>query len=178
MKGRKAEEKLLGALQDFTSRENWDEFFKIRSDKPFEWYGDWTNLAKPLAEHCGLVPSEENPVDILVPGCGNSELSEMLYDAGFKRITNIDFSKVVIGDMLRKHLRVRPGMLWRVMDMTHMQFSDGAFDVVIDKGGLDALMEPELGPILGIQFLSEVKRVLRSGGRYICISLVQTHVIG
>lgn len=177
MKGRKAEEKLLGALQDFTSRENWDEFFKIRSDKPFEWYGDWTNLAKPLAEHCGLVPSEENPVDILVPGCGNSELSEMLYDAGFKRITNIDFSKVVIGDMLRKHLRVRPGMLWRVMDMTHMQFSDGAFDVVIDKGGLDALMEPELGPILGIQFLSEVKRVLRSGGRYICISLVQTHVI-
>jgi hypothetical protein len=25
--------------------------------------------------------------------------------AGFKRITNIDFSKVVIGNMLRKHLR-------------------------------------------------------------------------
>lgn len=177
MKGRKAEEKLLGALQDFTSRENWDEFFKLRSDEPFEWYGDWRNLAKPLAEHCGLVPSEEKPVDILVPGCGNSELSEKLYDAGFKRITNIDFSKVVIGNMLRKHLRARPGMLWRVMDITNMQFSDGAFDVVIDKGGLDALMEPELGPRLGIQFLSEVKRVLRNGGKYICISLVQTHVI-
>lgn len=177
MKSRKVEEKLLGTLQDFTSRENWDEFFKLRSDEPFEWYGDWRNLAKPLAEHCGLVPSEEKPVDILVPGCGNSELSEKLYDAGFKRITNIDFSKVVIGNMLRKHLRARPGMLWRVMDMTNMQFSDGAFDVVIDKGGLDALMEPELGPTLGLQFLSEVKRVLRSGGKYICISLVQTHVI-
>jgi hypothetical protein len=34
-------------------------------------------------------------------------------------------------------------MLWRVMDITNMQLSGGAFDVVIDKGDLDALMEPE-----------------------------------
>lgn len=39
---------------DFTSRENWDEFFKLRSDDPFEWYRDWRNLAKPLAKHCSL----------------------------------------------------------------------------------------------------------------------------
>ena len=37
-----------------------------------------------------------------------------------------------------------------------MQFADGTFDAVIDKGGLDALMEPELGPKLGNQYLSEV----------------------
>eukprot|EP01018_Ginkgo_biloba_P035512 Gb_15125 [translate_table: standard] len=177
MKGVKAQDKLLKTLGDFTSRENWDEFFKLRSAEPFEWYGDWSSLAEPLALQCGLIPSEESPLDILVPGCGNSELSEKLYDAGFKRITNIDFSKVLIGDMLRKHLRSRPGMLWRVMDMTNMQFSDGSFDIVLDKGGLDALMEPELGPKLGAQFLCEVKRVLRTGGKYICVSLVQTHVI-
>lgn len=33
---------------------------------------------------------------------------------------------------------------------------DETFDVVLDKGGLDALMEPELGPKLGSQYLSEV----------------------
>jgi hypothetical protein len=33
---------------------------------------------------------------------------------------------------------------------------DETFDVVLDKGGLDALMEPELGPKLGNQYLSEV----------------------
>eukprot|EP00252_Welwitschia_mirabilis_P014061 TRINITY_DN31086_c0_g1_i1.p1 TRINITY_DN31086_c0_g1~~TRINITY_DN31086_c0_g1_i1.p1 ORF type:complete len:773 (-),score=145.30 TRINITY_DN31086_c0_g1_i1:38-2356(-) len=180
MKGKKADadKALLETLQDFTSKENWDEFFKLRSDNPFEWYGDWSTLEEPLAKHCGLVPKgNDTSLDILVPGCGNSELSEKLYDAGFTRITNIDFSKVVIQSMLRKHLRSRPQMLWRVMDMTQMQFPDNVFDVVIDKGSLDALMEPELGPKLGIQFLAEVKRVLRQGGKYICISLAQTHVI-
>lgn len=51
---------------------------------------------------------------------GCKKVSEKLYDAGSKRITNIDFSKVVIGNMLRKHLRARLDILWRVMDMTNM----------------------------------------------------------
>lgn len=38
----------------------------------------------------------------------------------------------------------------------YIQFVDETFDVVLDKGGLDALMEPELGPKLGSQYLSEV----------------------
>ena len=34
--------------------------------------------------------------DVLVAGCGNSELSEQIYDAGFTKITNVDISKAVI----------------------------------------------------------------------------------
>lgn len=41
-----------------------------------------------------------------------------------------------------------------------MQFAEDTFDAVIDKGGLDALMEPELGPQLGNQYLSEVSTIL------------------
>lgn len=37
-----------------------------------------------------------------------------------------------------------------------IQFEDETFDAIVDKGGLDALMEPELGPQLGEQYLSEV----------------------
>ena len=37
-----------------------------------------------------------------------------------------------------------------------LQFEDESFEAVLDKGGLDALMEPELGPKLGNQYLSEV----------------------
>lgn len=33
---------------------------------------------------------------------------------------------------------------------------DATFDAVLDKGGLDALMEPEHGPKLGNQYLTEV----------------------
>ena len=36
------------------------------------------------------------------------------------------------------------------------QFADKLFDAILDKGGLDALMEPELGPTLGNQYVSEV----------------------
>lgn len=36
------------------------------------------------------------------------------------------------------------------------QFTSESFDVIVDKGGLDALMEPKLGPKLGNQYLAEV----------------------
>ncbi|XP_054805019.1 uncharacterized protein LOC129308061 isoform X2 [Prosopis cineraria] len=79
--------------------------------------------------------------------------------------------------MLRRNVRQRPHMRWRVMDMTNMQFAECTFDAVIDKGGLDALMEPELGPKLGNQYLSEVKRILKSGGKYVCLTLAESHVL-
>ncbi|KAK9289137.1 hypothetical protein L1049_017610 [Liquidambar formosana] len=193
-------EELLNTLGDFTSKENWDKFFSIRgSDDSFEWYAEWPQLRDPLLSHLSststsTIPSSssssnDTPNDftgasppaspqILVPGCGNSRLSEHLYDAGFRSITNIDFSKVVISDMLRRNIRARPDMRWRVMDMTSMQFMDESFDAVLDKGGLDALMEPELGPKLGSQYLAEVKRVLKSGGKFICLTLAESHVLG
>ncbi|KAL5784314.1 hypothetical protein ACOSQ2_006706 [Xanthoceras sorbifolium] len=171
-------EELLNTLGDFTSKENWDKFFTIRgNDDSFEWYAEWPQLRHPLLSLLPP-PSTPPPPQILVPGCGNSRLSEHLYDAGFPAITNVDFSKVVISDMLRRNVRDRPDMKWRVMDMTAMQFTDETFDAVLDKGGLDALMEPELGPKLGDQYLSEVKRILKSGGKFICLTLAESHVLG
>lgn len=64
------------------------------------------------------------------------------------------------------------------MDMTDMQFADEFFDVILDKGGLDALMEPEIGSKLGKKYLKEVKRVLKSGGKYLCLTLAESHVLG
>ncbi|XP_074276180.1 uncharacterized protein LOC141599940 [Silene latifolia] len=176
------ESEILSTLDDFTSKENWDKFFSIRgSDDSFEWYAEWTQLKPPLisllssSSSAGISPDK---LQILVPGCGNSRLSEHLYDAGFHDITNVDFSKVVISDMLRRNVRDRPKMRWRVMDITDMQFSDATFDIILDKGGLDALMEPEFGPKLGNQYLSEVKRVLKPGGKFICLTLAESHVLG
>ncbi|XWS35164.1 hypothetical protein CRYUN_Cryun21dG0102300 [Craigia yunnanensis] len=171
---------LLKTLGDFTSKENWDSFFTIRgTDDSFEWYAEWPQLRDSLLPLLQQQPSpSSSSLQILVPGCGNSRLSEHLYDAGFEDITNIDFSKVVISEMLRRNVRDRPNMRWRVMDMTQMQFRDDTFDVVLDKGGLDALMEPELGPQLGNQYLSEVKRVLKSRGKFICLTLAESHVLG
>ncbi|KAL4578447.1 hypothetical protein LXL04_014570 [Taraxacum kok-saghyz] len=187
-KAQQTQADLLSTLEDFTSKENWDKFFSIKStDEPFEWYAEWPQLRELLLTQ--LISLQElngetsakgsvSQVQVLVPGCGNSRLSEQLYDAGFQCITNIDFSKVVIGDMLKRNVRSRPCMRWRVMDMTSMQFADESFDAVLDKGGLDALMEPELGPVLGNQYVSEVKRVMKKGGKFICLTLGESHVLG
>ncbi|KAM3386577.1 hypothetical protein ACQJBY_009878 [Aegilops geniculata] len=165
---------LHDALLDFTSRENWDKFFALRGDgDSFEWYAEWPQIKAPLLS---LLLGEEG-TEILVPGCGSSSLSEQLYDLGFRRITNVDFSRVIVADMLRRHARVRPQMRWRVMDMTNMQFPDGSFDFILDKGGLDALMEPEVGTKLGMKYLDEAKRVLKSGGKFACFTLAESHVL-
>lgn len=98
-------------------------------------------------------------------------------------------------------------------DVVSFQFADETFNVVLDKGGLDALMEPELGTDLGNRYLSEVsfifffnsqfmisrslinlitdhsqfteclfciqvKRVLKDGGKFICLTLAEAHVLG
>ena len=42
------------------------------------------------------------------------------YDAGCHNITNIDFSKVCIKEMMIKNIHQRPQMKWLVMDMTKL----------------------------------------------------------
>jgi 2-polyprenyl-3-methyl-5-hydroxy-6-metoxy-1,4-benzoquinol methylase len=53
---------------------------------------------------------------ILMIGCGNSKLSESMYDVGLKNIINIDLSEVVINQMNQKN-RHRTGMKFLKMDM-------------------------------------------------------------
>ena len=94
--------------------ECWDGYFRARNGQAAEWLCEWTDLQGFLAM---LVPKAR---PVLVAGCGNSELSAHMYDAGWHSIVNVDFSKVVIAEMLRLHVRSRPHMRWQVMDITHL----------------------------------------------------------
>ena len=135
--------------RDFNDLDYWQTFFKARKGNAFEWYGDFSDFAPLLARECGLDVSASRlsssisgnrSLSILVPGCGNSELSSSLYDAGFENIINIDFSKDVIVEMMKKHLRLRPRMKWRVMDMTAMQVSKIAvIEIFFSPPAFDAL---------------------------------------
>ncbi|KAL8026591.1 hypothetical protein ABFX02_14G038300 [Erythranthe guttata] len=177
----RTEKELPIAFGNFTNKENWDFFYAARGAGNFsEWYADWPQLRTLLRNHLSFPPSAPPPeeLSILVPACGNSRLSEHLYDDGFRNITNVDFSREVISAMMKRNLRERPGMRWRVMDITDMQFASGTVDAIIDKGGLDALMEPNIDPRLGTIYLSEAKRLLKAGGKYICLTAAQSHVLG
>ena len=65
--------------------------------------------------------------------------------------------------------------------MTATSFPDASFGLVLDKGGLDALMgDGDAGSLAaGEKLLLEVDRLLRPGdGAYVCVTLAQEHVLG
>lgn len=60
-----------------------------------------------------------------------------------------------------------------------MTFENEQFHVILDKGTLDAIMSDsssETEEKTELMF-NELQRVLKYGGRYICISLLQEHII-
>ncbi|KAM6124184.1 eEF1A lysine and N-terminal methyltransferase [Pterocles gutturalis] len=159
---------------EFGSARYWDRFFRQRGQRPFEWYGAFPELCPVL--HKYVRPRDK----VLVVGCGNSELSEQMYDVGMcEDIVNIDISDGVIRQMQERSGSKRPKMSYLVMDMLQMEFPDAHFQVVLDKGTLDAILTDEEEATLAKvdKMFVEISRVLQVGGRYLCVSLAQAHVL-
>lgn len=112
-------------ISQFHSKEYWNLFFKKRANKTFEWYGEYKDLREYLKKYL------KEDLEILIIGCGNSELSSQMYDDGFKKITNIDFSDVVIKEMQKKNFKKRKDLKFIVMDILHMEFENESFDIIL-----------------------------------------------
>jgi ubiquinone/menaquinone biosynthesis C-methylase UbiE len=114
----------------------------------------------------------------------NSELSEQMYADGYHNIVNIDFSGEVIR-LMRERTKQCDRMQWIEMDARNMaQFENGTFDIVIDKGTLDAVLTEqqsvwEVEPHLAEQIdamLAEVQRVMKpTNSAFIYITFGQKH---
>ncbi|KAI9556384.1 hypothetical protein GHT06_018958 [Daphnia sinensis] len=159
---------------DYASVAYWNE--RYGTEESFEW-------CKSYAAFKDLIRKEVQPTDrILMLGCGNSSLSEDMYRDGFHRITNVDYSSVVVENMKNRSSEAR-SMQWLVMDIKDLKFESGSFDVVIEKATLDALLVAERDPwrlsengrILMDEILIQVSNVLSSNGRFISITFAQPH---
>ncbi|XP_069885818.1 endothelin-converting enzyme 2 isoform X3 [Dipodomys merriami] len=155
----------------------WDQRYRCAADSaPYEWFGDFSSFR-------ALLEPELRPEDrILVLGCGNSALSYELFRGGFPNVTSVDYSSVVVAAMQARYAHV-PKLHWETMDARALSFSNGSFDVVLEKGTLDALLAGERDPWTvsseGVhtvdQVLSEVSRVLVPGGRFISMTSAGPH---
>ncbi|CEG35158.1 methyltransferase-like protein 13 isoform x1 [Plasmopara halstedii] len=184
MTSTKAHELLPYKAEEFRKQEYWDHFFQKRGEKAFEWYGDYNSLRSALQFVLNL-PDKAPPsllrrlkakLRVLVVGCGNSALSADLAADGFSNLCSVDFSELVINEMRRKH----PLLQWQVMDMTDMRtLEDASFDLVMDKGALDALMAENTAEIKqdANKMLREVRRVLAPGGHYCCVTMAQDFIL-
>lgn len=160
---------------EFHSKSFWEKFFQTRHEA-FEWYGSFAELREVVVTAQGLKADDS----ILVVGCGNSDFSVHLYEHGCTAVTNVDFEPGVIEEMGRRHAKCER-MRWVVADMTALgdAVPSNSFDCIIDKGALDALASSETPEVHAqvTRYFGEVSRVLRPGGRYVCVSLAQDHIL-
>uniref|UniRef100_A0A915CRL1 Methyltransferase type 11 domain-containing protein n=1 Tax=Ditylenchus dipsaci TaxID=166011 RepID=A0A915CRL1_9BILA len=159
--------------KEFTDPRYWKKFFE-KHESTFEWYGDYQQLSPIFDKY--IKPSDT----ILENGCGNSALAEQLYDNGFRKYRGIDTDAKVIKMQKDNQASKRPELVFECRSVAENGSINGSVNVIIDKGTLDALLPPDYtedGEKLVTQNFDEVDRSLAPLGRYIVITLAQSHII-
>jgi EEF1A lysine methyltransferase 4 len=154
-------------LLSFGNRLYWDDFYETCLPLNLDWYFYYDDMKKVLMPH---LPSSKS-ASFLHVGCGVSELAIKLYRAGYKNITNIDYADSAITQMREFHTMIGVGdtMRWLTMDVGDVltEFGEESFDVVVDKGCLDAIL-CGTDDIAGI--LYAIYSVTMEGGSFLMFS--------
>eukprot|EP00127_Corallochytrium_limacisporum_P004243 Clim_evm188s157 gene=Clim_evmTU188s157 len=155
----------------YSNYEYWQERFETEAE--FDWLKPYSHFRHVIREY--LSPESL----VLHVGCGNSTLGTDLFNDGICRITNLDYSI----NALQRQRQQFPEQEWLCMDMLHMNFHPGIFDVVIEKGTLDVLVVDQEDPwrpgedqlIKMHQALSGISKALSQEGTFISITWAQPH---
>ena len=153
-------------MSDYGKALYWDERYSAYDGQLFDWYTSYSKLQPHLLPFLSITPDFE----ILIPGCGTSEIGARLFDAGYLNITNVDNSSICINQMVDRYSD-RNEMEYTLMDCINLnQYPDGCFNLIIDKGLFDSVIcTPE--NLQNVEkLLTEMYRVLKHGGVYLCIS--------
>ncbi|XP_059459260.1 uncharacterized protein LOC132188741 [Corylus avellana] len=154
----------------------WDERFS--NEEHYEWFKDYTHFRHLIKAH--IKPTSS----VLELGCGNSQLCEELYKDGVTEITCIDLSAIAV-EKMQTRLALKGYKEIKVLeaDMLDLPFSNGVFDVIIEKGTMDVLFvdsgdpwNPQPETVTKVKAMLEgVHRVLKPNGIFISISFGQPH---
>lgn len=97
-------------------------------------------------------------------------MTEEMYADEYTSIANIDISSTVI-EQQKERNKERQTLSWATMDVTKkLEFPDGTFHVVIDKGTLDCILCGESSTNNVTNALFEIVRVLKPDGKFVLIS--------
>ena len=143
----------------------WEDRYKSCEDPTFDWLEDYSSLKTIISD---LNINKETGT-VLNLGCGNSEMSEEMYDDGYHNIVNIDISHNVIKFMKERN-KQRPKMTFCQMDVRDIKLESNSVDLAIDKSTIDALLCGEDSFTNVAKMIKEVQRVLKVGGYYMIIS--------
>jgi SAM-dependent methyltransferase len=150
----------------------WDERYEEnRRVHGSEYSSDWYIEPGKILSVLGLHIGENRGANILVVGCGNSRLSGVLYEHGYRNIVSIDTSNIVVSQMQQRYV-MNEGMEFMVGDVMNMDmFPDECYDTVIDKACIDAIFCSYKSLDNALLAYSECYRVLKPGtGKLISVS--------
>ncbi len=155
-------------LAHYGKIEYWEERY-TRRPEPFDWYQVYSGVKDIITQYMSKTDK------ILNIGCGNSKLSEEMYEDGYEDITNIDYSTKVITQMEEYYKDKCPKMKFEVMDVLDLkEIQNGEYDTIIDKGCLDCILCGDNSVPLAAKMMSEIHRVLAPGGHYMVITYGDT----
>ena len=119
----------------FQSQQFWADFFKeSQKQESFEWYSEYAELLPYLK---AMLPEPTAETRLLIPGCGDSLLSEKLaLEMGYKNVVSIDFEPEVIARMQKRGVA---GLTYETMDILDLKYESGSFQAIVDKGTYDAI---------------------------------------
>lgn len=142
--------------KEYAQNQFWDDRYKEHKGH-FDWYVSWPQLREYLtASEEFLLPKNAR---ILMVGCGNSRLSEQMYEAGYENVLSIDISETIVSRMQAEADKKGMKLVYQVADATAMPYEDQTFDVAIDKGTLDALACGDY--VMSRKLLAEMGRVAK-----------------
>ncbi|EAX93030.1 hypothetical protein TVAG_255110 [Trichomonas vaginalis G3] len=146
----------------FVDSSYWDQRY-TDNPKHFEWYLGFDHF---LPEIKKFVPLKGIAANI---GCGTSIMGMELIDAGFTTVDNTDISHVAI-DHMKELFKDVKNVNWILDDCTNTKLEKNHYDVIFDKGTLDALIccdDPD--DILNDIFKGVINS-LKPGGYFVEIS--------
>jgi len=183
------------AKSEFGTKIYWDAMYEGMGDfdaEEYSWYYGYEVIRPHLQEYgeelllhsdviSGAVEDEaaasskhKSQLSILLPGCGNDPLLLDLYNDGYRKLTAFDYSLGAIGRQ-RELLEYLPAtsekrdIELRVEDARALPTEwTNSFDIIIEKGALDAIYLSVNDERNLEKAIAEFERVLRPGG--ICIS--------
>jgi len=127
--------------KDFSNLSYWEGRYALFS-KRMDWYTNYAQLNRDF-QLDELIkqnyPSKTNKIRILEMGCGNSTLSYDLFKKGFKNITAIDFSSVIIKKMNEYYKDTNIKFIVCDFNLMNIYFEEKSFDLIIEKAALDSI---------------------------------------
>jgi SAM-dependent methyltransferase len=182
--------------RDYSSKEYWEKRYLTEEEKGHEWYFDYETL-KPLVNE--LVPTpcyDQSGWSVLEIGCGDKPLlPDLIQDDNFSDMESavaIDYAPALVRQ-LRLEERERLvalaaeektssalsssspalplGVKYEQADARALGYATASFDLVLDKGTIDAMMcSEDEGFDNARRICSEAARVLKVGGCFVVVS--------